>query len=59
MREERQVGLALAAQEPEVDLGAADAARLGERDGLRLQPLRREDPAAGGLRRVDWRMKPR
>src|SRR3954467_11744854 len=50
--EEGQVRLALAAEQREVDLDAANAARLGERDGLRLQLLRREDPAAVALRRV-------
>ena len=53
MREERQVGLALAAQELEVDLDAADAARLRQRDRLRREPLRREDATAGLLGRVD------
>ena len=51
-REERQVGLALAAEQREVDLDAADAARLRERDRLRLDLLRGEDAAAAGLRRV-------
>ena len=53
MREERQVGLTLAAQELEVDLDATDAARLREGDRLRRQPLRREDATAGCLGRVD------
>ena len=50
--EERQLGLALAAQHREVDLDAGDAAALGERDRLRLDLLRGEDAAAGGARRV-------
>src|SRR3977135_2287879 len=40
-REERQVRFALAAQQREVDLDAPDAARIRERDRLRLQLLRR------------------
>src|SRR6266516_5205561 len=51
-REERQVRHALSAQEREVDLDAADPARLGECDRLRLQLLRREDASASLLRRV-------
>ena len=45
-REQRQLGLALAAEHVQVDLDAADPARLGERDRLRLEPLRGEDAAA-------------
>src|SRR3954451_6444285 len=52
-REERQVGLALAAQQAEVDLHAADAARLRDDEGLRLDALCREDAATGGARRVE------
>src|SRR4051794_29588410 len=51
-REERQVRLALAAQQREIDLDAADAARIRERNRLRLQLLRGEDAAARALRRV-------
>src|ERR1051326_186259 len=47
LHEERQVGLALAAQEREVDLGAANAAGLGEHDALGLEALRREHAARG------------
>src|SRR5207344_1256549 len=43
--EQRQLGLPLAAQNLEVDLDAADPTRLGERRGLRLDPLRDEQPA--------------
>ena len=53
MREERQLGLALAAQQLEVDLDARDPACLGERARLRLEALRDEDPAALGSRGVD------
>ena len=44
--EQRQVGLALAAQHGEVDLDAADPARLRQRARLRLDRLRGEDAAA-------------
>ena len=47
-REERQLGLALAAENREVDLDAVDAAALGERDRLRLDLLCDEVAAAGG-----------
>src|SRR5512141_2272376 len=50
--EERQVGLALAAEQREVDLDAADAARLRQGDRLRLEALRREDAATCALRGV-------
>ena len=43
---ERQLGLALAAQDGQVDFDAADVARLGECDRLRLDRLRREDASA-------------
>ena len=56
--EERQVGLALAAEQREIDLDTADAARLRERDRLRLQLLRGEDPAAAAFAGSS-RMKPR
>src|SRR5262245_2078212 len=49
---QRELGLALAAEYGEVDLDAADVARLGERDRLRLDRLRREHATAAGLRRV-------
>ena len=39
--EQRQLGLALAAQHGEVDLDAADPARLGERHRLRLEATAR------------------
>src|SRR3954452_15401505 len=51
--EEGQVWLALAAQQPEVDLDAADPARLGDDERLRLYALRHESPAAGGARGVE------
>src|SRR6266566_8839428 len=51
-REQRQIRLALAAEELEIDLDAADPSRLGKCDRLRLQLLRGEDPTAGALRRV-------
>src|SRR5438067_552043 len=51
-REQRQVRLALAAEQREVDLDAADAARLGKCYRLRLQLLRSENPAASTLGRV-------
>src|SRR5260221_2054019 len=51
-REQRQVRFALAAQQREVDLDAADAARIRERDRLRLQFLRCQDPATRALRGV-------
>src|SRR3954452_7995447 len=41
--EERQLGLALAAQHREVDLDPGDPARLGEDARLRLHRLGRED----------------
>ena len=47
-----ELRLALAAEDSDVDLDAADAPRRGERDRLRLDRLRREHPAAVGLRRV-------
>src|SRR5437764_12207612 len=50
--EEREIRLALAAQQREIDLDAADAARLRERDRLRFQLLRGQDAAAGALRRI-------
>ena len=50
--EQRQVRLALAAQEREIDLDAADPPGLRERDRLRLQLLRREDAAAPCLRGI-------
>src|SRR5581483_567443 len=50
--EERELRFSLAAQERQVDLDTADAARLGERDRLRLQALRGEDAAARLLCRV-------
>src|SRR4051812_3364158 len=43
--EEREIGLALSSEHREVDLGAGDAARLGERPGLRLDHLGRQHPA--------------
>ena len=49
-REERQLGLALAAQDGEVDLDAGESALLGQRDRLRLDLLRDEDAAAVGAR---------
>ena len=52
-REERQFGLALAAQDREVDLGPRQSALLGERDRLRLDLLRDEDAAAGRAGGVD------
>ena len=51
-REQRQVGLALAAQHGEVDLDARDPARLGQHPRLRLDRLRGEDAAARAHRRV-------
>src|SRR5205814_6077841 len=45
--EERQVRLTLAAQDGEIDLDAADPARLGERARLRLDRLGGEDAATG------------
>src|SRR4051794_19376710 len=50
--EQRQVGLALAAQYLKVDCDTPEPPRVGERDGLRLEPLGGEDAAAAGLRRV-------
>src|SRR5438270_10798577 len=51
-RKQCQVRLTLATQHGQVDLDTADAARLRERDRLRLDRLRGEDPAAARLRRV-------
>src|SRR5205085_2035844 len=50
--EGRRLRVPLTAQGSEVDLDAADAARLGERDSLWLQSLRGEDAAAGVLRGI-------
>src|SRR3954447_14361590 len=46
LSEQHEVGLALAAQDLEVDLDPPDPARLGEHPGLGLDHLRGEDPAA-------------
>src|SRR5262245_724391 len=51
--EERQLGFAHSAKHVEVDLRAPTAARGRERDRLRLQHLRSEDPTAGCPRRID------
>src|SRR5688500_16656748 len=51
--EERQLRLAVAAEDFEVDLDAADASRLCERRGLRLHALRGEDAAAAGTRGIE------
>src|SRR5579862_7917853 len=51
--EERQLGLALAAQQREVDLDALDPARRREGLGLPLDRRRGEDAAAGCARRVE------
>src|SRR5439155_1687598 len=51
-REEREIGLALAAQHRKVDRDAADVARFRQCDRLRLQPIGSESPAAAGLRRI-------
>src|SRR5207302_1994034 len=51
-REERQLGLAFAAQHGEVDLHARDPALIRERDRLRLDRLRDEVAAAVGARLV-------
>src|SRR5436305_6471986 len=50
--EQRQIRLALAAEKREVDLDAANTARLRERDRLRLQLLRGDNPSARALGRV-------
>src|SRR5947209_20517656 len=50
--EERELRLALAAEHLQVDRRAADATRLRERDRLRLDLLRRKDPATARFRRV-------
>ena len=52
-REQRQVGLALAAQHREVDLDAGDPPRLGQHARLRLDDLRGEDAAAVRQRRIE------
>src|SRR5258706_3022823 len=52
-REERQLRLALAAQQREVDLDEADPARLRKRVRLRLALLGREDAAAALFRRIE------
>ena len=52
-REQGQRGLDLAPQHGEVDLDAADAARLGQRQRLGLESLRGEDALAVGTRRVE------
>ena len=57
-REERQLGLALAAQDREIDRDAADLARLRERHCLRLEPLAARiprQPAFAGSRRMNSR----
>src|SRR5829696_4590205 len=51
--EQRQLRLPQAAEDIEIHLDAGDAARGGEGDCLRLELLRREDPPARRLRRVD------
>src|SRR4051812_3267489 len=52
LREQDEIGLALAAQDGEVDLDAGDVARLGEHARLRLDELRGEDAAARRRRRI-------
>ncbi len=51
--EERELWLALATQHGEVDLDARDVSALGQRDCLRLDLLRDQDPSAGGSGRID------
>src|SRR5207244_12627618 len=51
--EQRQLGLALAAQEGEIDLDARDSARRGKGSGLRLDALRGEQSTAGAECRVE------
>src|SRR5580698_3341682 len=51
--EQRQVGLAFAAQHLDVDLDAIDSARLREHARLRLDPLRDEHAPTGRERRVE------
>ena len=52
-REQRQVGLAVAAQHARVDLHAVDPARLRQHARLRLDPLGGEHAAAGGEARLE------
>src|SRR5215210_8017602 len=53
LREQRQRGLALAAEHGEIDLDPLDPARLGQHAGLRLDDLGGEHAAAGAERRVE------
>src|SRR5690349_49371 len=52
LHEECELWLALAAEDGEIDLDAADVARLGEDDGLPLEALRRQHSTRAGERGV-------